>query len=97
MPAMRYRIRWPDHSESLCYSPSLVIRDYFSVGVEYAVPDFLERIREATNIASERVRAKFGMPCSRALSQLQVIERAATGFVGHADARVVLLSFHDDE
>ena len=25
MPAMHYRLRWPDASESTCYSPSLVI------------------------------------------------------------------------
>ena len=95
MPAMHYRIRWPDLNESLCYSPSLVIQDYFTPGAEYTVPDFLRRIREATQIASERVRVKFGMPCSRALAQLQTIELAAAGFADRADARIVMMSFHE--
>ena len=32
MPEMRFRIRWPDGSTESCYSPSLVIKDYFAAG-----------------------------------------------------------------
>jgi len=38
MPAMHYRLRWPDASESTCYSPSLVIKDYFETGASYELP-----------------------------------------------------------
>ena len=35
MPAMHYTVRWPDAQESRCYSPSLVIKDYFEPGESY--------------------------------------------------------------
>lgn len=95
MPAMTYRLQWPDESVSECYSPSLVIRDYFAPGAEYELGDFLRRIREALLIASERVRAKYGFPCSRALAQLQAIELQAQGFLQQDQARIVMLSFSD--
>ena len=34
-----------------CYSPSLVIKDFFAVGQSYPLPDFLRRSREALTIA----------------------------------------------
>ena len=32
---MRFHIRWPDGRSESCYSPSLVIKDYFVVGTDY--------------------------------------------------------------
>jgi uncharacterized repeat protein (TIGR04042 family) len=93
MPEMLYRLRWPDRTETECYSPSLVIREFFDAGAEYDLDDFLRRLREATSIASERVRAKYGQPCSRALSQLRAIEDQAQRFMDREGARVVMLSF----
>jgi sucrose-6-phosphate hydrolase SacC (GH32 family) len=29
MSEVHFQIAWPDHSEDLCYSPSLVIKKYF--------------------------------------------------------------------
>ena len=63
MPEMRFRIAWPDGSTESCYSPSLVIKDYFAAGQTYPLTDFLSRSRTALTIASERVRAKYGFPC----------------------------------
>lgn len=93
MPAMTYRLRWPDQAESECYSPSLVIRDFFEAGADYPVEDFLRRMREATAIASARVQARFGFPCARALAQLDAIEVRARCFRDLDQARVVILSF----
>ena len=93
MPEMHYRLRWPDESETTCYSPSLVIRDYFEPGADYTMADFLRRIREATQIASERVRAKFGFACSRAHDQLGGIETIAARFAADPSARVRVVSF----
>jgi len=93
MPAMHYRLRWPDQSESTCYSPSLVIKNFFEPGRDYALPDFLQRLREATRIASDRVEAKFGFACSRAMDQLATIEEQAAPFAARADARVLMLAF----
>ncbi|HSI57223.1 MAG TPA: MSMEG_0570 family nitrogen starvation response protein [Ideonella sp.] len=95
MPAMHYRLRWPDETEATCYSPSLVIKDFFAPGAAYPLPEFLARIREATHIASERVRAKYGFACSMAHDQLGEIERTAAAFAGQGGAQVQVLSFDE--
>lgn len=95
MPEMRFHIRWPDGTREACYSPSLVIKDYFSVGAEYPLPDFLERSRTALGIASERVRAAYGRPCRRALAQLASIEATASAFAKSRNARVAVEAFDD--
>jgi uncharacterized repeat protein (TIGR04042 family) len=93
MPEMRFKVRWPDATETLCYSPSLIIREYFAPGESYPLADFLTRSRKALTIASDRVRAKYGYECSSAKAQLAEIERIASG---HAEsAQVTVLSFHD--
>jgi uncharacterized repeat protein (TIGR04042 family) len=93
MPAMHYRVRWPDASTTDCYSPSLVIKDYFTVGANYPMPDFLSRVREATRIASDRVAAKYGFACSMAADQLATIEAEAARFDDRADAQVGIVAF----
>ena len=93
MPAMYFHLRWPDNSETRCYSPSLVIKDYFDPGSSYALPDFLQRSREALNIASDRVRAKYGFACSMAMGQLAEIEQLAERF-GPSE-RVDVLAFDE--
>lgn len=93
MPAMHYRLRWPDDSETLCYSPSLVIEDYLQPGADYAVDELVRRVREATAIANERVQAKFGFTCSRAGDQLQQTEARAATFTDRPEARVRVLAF----
>jgi uncharacterized repeat protein (TIGR04042 family) len=93
MPAMHYTLRWPDASESTCYSPSLVIQDYFQVGQAYALADFIKRLREATAIANERVQARYGFVCSRAGDQLALLEDQVRRWTGHEDARVAVVAF----
>ena len=95
MPEMRFFIRWPDGTAETCYSPSLVIKDYFSVGESYPLADFLVRSRTAFNIANERVRAKYGFACSQAITQLAQIESAAMAFGDDADARVTVDAFEE--
>ncbi len=95
MPEMRFHIRWPDGTEDICYSPSLVIKDHFTVGQTYPLTDFVTRCRTALMIASERVRATYGMPCSRALGQLARIETAAQRFSVLADGRVTIIAFEE--
>ena len=91
MPEMRFIVRWPDGGRESCYSPSLVIRDYFGEGESYALAEFLDLSRKALSIASERVRAKYGFSCSLALGQLARMETAAGGFA--LDARVTVEAF----
>ena len=93
MPEMRFRIRWPDGATEACYSPSLVITEFFAPGESYALGDFLQRSRSALNIASERVEAKYGYACSRAMAQLTRIETVAKTFSAVAEARVIVEAF----
>jgi uncharacterized repeat protein (TIGR04042 family) len=96
MPAMHYQLKWPDATVSTCYSPSLVIKDYFEPGATYALADFMSRIRKATHIASERVRAKFGFACSRANDQLAAIELEALKYAELTHPRVEVLGFDEN-
>lgn len=93
MPVMHFLVRWPDQSESRCYSPSLVVQDFLVPGDSYALDDFVARTREALGIASERVRAKFGFACSQAMDQLAEIETRAAFFSDQPGARVAVVAF----
>jgi uncharacterized repeat protein (TIGR04042 family) len=95
MPEMRFLIRWPDGAAEACYSPSLVIKDYFAPGETYPLADFVTRSRTALNIASERVREKYGWPCSRAMAQLARIETTAAAFAEVSDAHVKVDAFEE--
>ncbi len=97
MPEMHFRVRWPDGQETTHYSPSLVVRDHLRVGHSYPLPEFLQRIRDGLNVASERVRAKYGFACSRALDELAVIEGHAVPHGHMADASVHVLAFDPSE
>ena len=93
MPVMHFQVRWPDASETRCYSPSLVVRDFLAPGERYSLDDFLQRTREALGIASDRVRAKYGFACSQAMDQLAEIEGIAARFADAADAEVTVVAF----
>jgi uncharacterized repeat protein (TIGR04042 family) len=80
MPEMRFEIQWPDGVHEVCYSPSLVIKDYFVPAQSYALEEFVARSRTALTIASDRVQAKYGRPCGLALGQLQQIEQQASRY-----------------
>ena len=96
MPEMHFIVRWPDGGEIRCYSPSLVVRDYLAEGRSYPLPDFMHRCRTMLDIASERVRAKFGFACSAALDQLAELEAraaAAPDATASATALVTVVRF----
>lgn len=95
MPEMRFTVLWPDGREESCYSPSLVIKEHLEVAARYPLADFLDRSRTALGIASERVRAKYGVPCSRALGQLARIEAAAAAFRDAPAATVTIVRFEE--
>jgi uncharacterized repeat protein (TIGR04042 family) len=95
MPEMHFQLRWPDGREDNCYSPSLVVREHLKVGGSYPLPEFLHRIDVALNIASERVRLKYGYACSQALDQLAAIKDTSRHYA--PDSRVIVLSFDPSE
>ena len=92
---MIFRVRWPDQTESRCYSPSLVVKEHLTAGQTYPVLDFVARSRAALTIASERVRAKFGFACTRAAAQLEEIETKAEAAAGVDGATVLVLGFEE--
>ena len=77
MPEMHFRVEWPDGKQEDYYSPSLVIKEYFSEATDYSVEEFLEKARISLKIASDRVLAKYGFACGRAMGSLQRIEQSA--------------------
>jgi uncharacterized repeat protein (TIGR04042 family) len=95
MPEMWFEIEWPGGIREKCYSPSLVIKDYFAAGVVYPLADFLQRSRCALQIASARVQEKYGFPCSRALGQLRQIETVANRFIERPDAKITVIAFYE--
>jgi uncharacterized repeat protein (TIGR04042 family) len=80
VPEIQFLLEWPDGSQQLCYSPSLIVEEYFEAGHSYPVTEFVRLSREALGIASDRVRAKYGFPCSLAAASLAGIEEAAARF-----------------
>jgi uncharacterized repeat protein (TIGR04042 family) len=95
MPETRFKIRWPDASEEICYSPSSIVREYFELNRDYDLMDFVARSQTALNIASDRVMAKYGRGCGLALGQLAEIEAKAVDFYIKTQPLVRVLEFID--
>jgi len=93
MPEIRFQIQWPDGSQETCYSPSLVVKDYFTPNNEYELDDFVERSRTSLKIASDRVQAKYGRPCVLALGQLQEIEVKSAQYSHLSQPKVRFIQF----
>jgi uncharacterized repeat protein (TIGR04042 family) len=94
MPEMHFTVEWPSGQSSRCYSPSYIIEEYFAVGGEYPVDEFLSRARTSLHVASERVRARYGMACSSALDELARIEATAASLdVQQRDGHVKVVAF----
>ncbi|NJL19923.1 MAG: MSMEG_0570 family nitrogen starvation response protein [Leptolyngbyaceae cyanobacterium SM1_3_5] len=93
MPEIRFKIQWCDGSQEICYSPSLIVKEYFTPNCEYDLKDFVERSRTALTIASDRVQAKYGKPCGLALGQLQEIETKAAQYAQLPQPKIRFLQF----
>lgn len=92
MPEVIFTLRWPDGALEQCYSPSTAIADHLDAGATYPLAEFLARSRAGLGAASERVRARYGFPCSRAMGQLARIEQAAQSFTTLPDAAVTVIA-----
>ncbi|ELS03926.1 MSMEG_0570 family protein [Xenococcus sp. PCC 7305] len=95
MPEINFQIQWPDDDIQSCYSPSLVVKQYFTNGTEYELADFVEKSRTALNIASDRVKEAYGFSCGRALTQIQQIEAKASQYENLVAPKVRFLKFLD--
>ena len=93
MPEINFKIKWSDGTEQTCYSPSLVVKEYFIPGKEYELNEFVEKSRTALKIASDRVKKAYGFPCGRALGQLKQIETKALEYKDLSEAKVLFIEF----
>lgn len=93
MPVTHFRIRWPDNSEAVCYSPSSIVTEHFESGKAYPLDEFMRLAGLALGQASERVEAKYGYFCSSAMDQLEIIEATAARFQGQPSATVLFVGF----
>jgi uncharacterized repeat protein (TIGR04042 family) len=93
MPEIRFQVEWPDGSQEACYSPSLVVKKYFTPDQSYTLDDFLDRSRTALQIASDRVKEKYGMPCGLALGQLKAIETKVSQYRDLSEPTVRVVRF----
>lgn len=90
MPEMTFQVRWPDGTQGSCYSPSLVMHDYLVAGGVYPVAEFVSRSSEALQVASLRVKEKFGFECTSAMAQEAEIRQIAAAF-GDGDVEVLTM------
>ncbi len=93
MPEVRFQVQWSDGTKSLCYSPSSVIKKYFTPNTDYDLDDFVSRSRTALLIASDRVQAKYGRPCGLALGQIAEIEANSTKYKDLLPPKVRFIQF----
>jgi uncharacterized repeat protein (TIGR04042 family) len=96
MPAVNFKIRWPNGKEALGYSPSTVIYEHLKEGVSYPLPEFLERIESALNNASERVKQVKGFYCSSAMDTLSSLKGQASYFEALENGPVEVLSMRTE-
>jgi uncharacterized repeat protein (TIGR04042 family) len=93
MPELHFRVRWPDASTSLCYSPSTTVRDALKLQHAYPLNEFVAASRAALEHASERVAQKYGWGCGHAAAQIREIEATAQRWAGDPQATVTVVSF----
>ncbi|MGY2338726.1 MSMEG_0570 family nitrogen starvation response protein [Pseudomonas sp. SDO5532_S415] len=98
MPAVNFKIRWPNGREATGYSPSTVIYQYLEEGASYPLADFLQRIESALNSASERVKQVKGFYCSSAMDTLSSLKGQASYLSEptHIDGQVDVLSMRTE-
>lgn len=74
MPAVNFKVRWPNGQESTGYSPSTIILNHLREGGSYPLDEFLGRLECGLNAASERVREVKGFYCSSAMDSLSYLK-----------------------
>ncbi|MFY0601269.1 MAG: MSMEG_0570 family nitrogen starvation response protein [Cyclobacteriaceae bacterium] len=75
MPVVYLKVQYPDDEKEDIYSPSSVIRSFFSAGESLSVGDFEARISEALETASSRVAQVYGYECTAAMGELARVSR----------------------
>lgn len=89
MPAVNFKVRWPDGRESAGYSPSTVIYQHLEAGGDYPLDEFMARAETALNAASERVKALKGFYCSSAMDTLASLQYRARRYEAGGTVHIV--------
>ena len=92
MPEMTFTVRWPDGATQNCYSPSLVLHDFFVDETSYPVEEFMSRAVSALTQASERVKARYGMYCTSAAAQIDALEEAGKRYRDGGEVTVLQMT-----
>ena len=71
----------------------LLSKKYFTPNTDYDLDDFVTRSRTALKIASDRVAAKYGFPCSKAMGQLAEIEATSAQYKDFLAPKVRFIQF----
>ena len=58
MPEIHFRIRWPDQSETRCYSPSTTIMQFLTADRSYPLSEFLGLSRKALHRTALNQRSR---------------------------------------
>jgi len=82
MPEMTFTVQWPDGTTQDCYSPSLVMHDFLDAETTYPIDDFMSRSTTALRQAGDRVKARYGMYCTSAAAQIEVLEATRSRYQG---------------
>jgi len=77
MPAVNFKVTWPDGDVITYYSPSTTIHKYIQKEA-YSLENFKTRCDTALTAASERVYQRFGYYCSAASDEQQKIQEKYT-------------------
>lgn len=89
MPAVNFKVRWPDGQESIAYSPSTVIYEHLKSGGRYPLADFMTRVETALNAASERVKEVKGFYCSSAMDTLAALRWQSRSFKDGGEVQIL--------
>jgi len=74
MPAVNFKVNWPDGDIIMYYSPSTIIHQFLEANTVYSVDDFDKKVSAALDKASERVKERFGYYCSAATEEKNKIQ-----------------------
>ena len=95
MPAVNFTVNWPDGEIVSYYSPSTVIHNYLSLGIEYDLSKFKLTVDQALDAASERVKSTYGFYCSAASDEKSKIERKYNQLINtHKNGKVCVNVFN---
>jgi len=89
MPEIHFSIQWPDGEITRCYSPSTIVREYFSRDLTLTIEELVETSTRALGAAGDRVEAKYGFACTSAAAELRNIQVRAGSFSAEEKVTIV--------